>query len=162
MKHTKTIKFFGMLAIVSGLIIFSSCGKDGATGPAGPAGATGATGPAGPNAKVVDFSLTYNVGDSLKSTTISGSSANDIGLCYYKFSDGSYLLLPYYSADGSGFYIIPYFNPTTGLMEVETVKRINTAATFNLRAVMIKGTAKNPAVDYTNYNSVKAYYHLKD
>jgi hypothetical protein len=161
MKKTNTFKFLGMLAVAAGLFL-ASCSKEGPAGPKGDTGATGATGASGPQAKTFDFSLTYNVGDSLKTYTMTGSSATDVALTYYKFSDNSYMQLPYFSPDGSGFYIIPYFYPANGNLDVEIPKRISTAATINIRSVLIKSSAKVAGLDYSNYNAVKAYYHLAD
>lgn len=147
------------LLVVTAAVILVSCAKE---GPAGPKGDTGAQGPAGPSAKTFDFSLTYNAGDSLKTYNLTGSSSTDVCLTYYKFSDNSYMQLPYFSADGTGFYIIPYFYPANGNLEVEIPNIVTTSATLNLRAVLIKSSAKVPGLDYSNYNAVKEYYHLKD
>jgi len=111
MKKTNSIKFLGMIAVAAGLFL-ASCSKEGPAGPAGADGATGATGPAGPSAKVFDYSFTYAVGDSLKSTTLTGSAATDVAITYWKFSDGSMIQLPYGSYENS-LYVINYFYPST-------------------------------------------------
>ena len=158
MKRKNLYGLMSLLVVSAGLFI-ASCAKEGPAGPAGPAGDQG---PAGPSAKVFDFSLTYNAGDSIKSYNMTGASTSDIALTYYKFSDNSYMQLPYFSADGTGFYIIPYFYPATGKLEVEIPNFLTAAATINFRSVLIKGTAKVPGLDYSNYNQVKEYYHLRD
>ena len=166
MKKTNSIKFLGMIAVAAGLFL-ASCSKEGPAGANGADGATGATGPAGPagpSAKVFDYSFTYAVGDSLKSTTLTGSAATDVAVTYWKFSDGSMIQLPYGSYE-STFYVINYFYPSTGVVEVEIPKRTaTTGATTAIpfRSVLIKATAKVPFLDYSNYNAVKEFYNLKD
>ena len=164
MKKTNSIKFLGMIAVAAGLFL-ASCSKEGPAGANGADGATGATGPAGPagpSAKTFDYSFTYAVGDSLKSTTLTGSAASDVAVTYWKFSDGSMIQLPYGSYE-SEFYVISYFYPSTGVVEVEIPKRISTpTAAIPFRSVLIKSSAKVPFLDYSNYNAVKAFYNLKD
>jgi hypothetical protein len=143
-----------MIAVAAGLFL-ASCSKEGPAGPAGADGATGATGPAGPSAKVFDYSFTYAIGDSIKSTTLTGSAATDVSITYYKFSDGSYTALPF-------SILTDYFYPATGKLEVELPGPISQSATFPFRSVLIKTTAKVPFLDYSNYNAVKAFYNLKD
>jgi hypothetical protein len=164
MKKTNSIKFLGMIAVAAGLFL-ASCSKEGPAGAAGAdgaAGSTGPAGPAGPSAKVFDYSFTYAVGDSLKSTTLTGSTATDVAVTYWKFSDGSMIQLPYGSYENT-FYVINYFYPSTGVVEIEIPKRISTATSaIPFRSVLIKATAKVPFLDYSNYNAVKAFYNLKD
>ena len=143
------MKFLGMIAIAAGLFL-ASCSKEGPVGPAG------AAGPAGPSAKIFDYSFTYAVGDSIKSTTLTGSAATDVAITYYKFSDGSYTALPF-------SIFIDYFYPATGKLEVELPgPAIAQSPAFPFRSVLIKATAKIPFLDYSNYNAVKAFYNLKD
>jgi hypothetical protein len=154
MKQIKTFKILGTLFIVFGFL-FTSCTKEGPTGP------VGATGAAGPDAKTFDFSLSYSVGDSLKTTTLTGSDATDVAITYWRFSDSSMLQLPYGSYENSAF-VIPYFYPSTGHLDIEIPIRVGTGITLTFRSVLIKSSAKVPFLDYSNYSAVKNYYHLAD
>ena len=91
MKKTNSIKFLGMIAVAAGLFL-ASCSKEGPAGANGADGATGATGPAGPagpSAKVFDYSFTYAVGDSLKSTTLTTHSKTDVHVALSSLQAGT-------------------------------------------------------------------------
>ncbi len=187
MKKTNMFKVFGGLAIAASLF-FVSCSKTGPAGAAGATGATGATGAAGPNAKFYDFTLGFDnsagdantlPGNYSAYSGISGvDTAKDIVLLYEKYTSSTsgtnfYYAMPY-TTDGIAYNYV-YFrkaSSTTGqiyvLVSIEdatdaTINPVTTAFSVTYRAIVIKGTAgKNPNLNYSDYNSVKEFYHLND
>lgn len=166
-------------------------GATGATGPMGPTGATGATGATGPvgptgatgNANVHSTYYTINAANwtyfgtpyffnevNLTCPQIT-SDVVDFGMvCAFSESttSGTWFSLPYvYWPTSTVSYVFSLntiklgsvglrFNYSDGRNSVYTSTRV--------KVVTISGTAKaaNPNVDYNDYNSVKAAFHLED
>ncbi len=77
MKMKKTIKIATTIIMLSGIILFQSCSKDGAQGAKGDTGAAGAQGPAGPQGPAGTADTSGTNGNSNVHTTIVGvGSAN--------------------------------------------------------------------------------------
>ncbi len=171
MKQTSMFIVFGTLAIADSLF-FASCSR---------------TGAAGPSAKYYNFSLSFDNSPGDASTlpgnydvysSISGvDTTKDIVLLYevYTASSGKKFYYAYpYTTDGIAynFFYTGNSTSTTGgiylIVSIEdatdaTINPVTTPFSVNYRAVVIKGTAgRNPNLNYSDYNSVKEFYHLND
>lgn len=179
----KTItKILAMLAVMSALIFINACkgpagdvGPAGVAGPAGPTGATGVIGAVGAtgNANVIQVSytsrthtgssLTYNLPVTITKAIFENSA-------YFVFvtnTDGNTYSLPGWFTGGANTYRVGTVI-STGIQGV-FISRVAGSGNdvFNTtRIVVIPAndlrTGRKAAVDYNDYEAVKAYYGLKD
>ena len=159
-------------------------GDTGATGPKGDIGATGPTGPAG-NANVTQISFgskTLPAGNSVAidlplpgvDRTLLEKSAIMVYARYSSLGGGTiwYQIPGYVGGLSTGFTLnVRYIQGSPMILEIFADKFQNaTAITLDaIRVVIIPATTLTtggrlaaPLVDWTNYESVKAYYKLAD
>jgi len=174
----KRIKLFFVLAIAA-TFLFQSCTKEGPAGPAGATGATGAQGPTGPagpasNGGVSSASITTSnwsyISPSWVLTLTYSVITQDIldngAVFVYNKVGTSYFQLPYTLYPTSSYSRTADFEHYVGGLKIfvtdsDLTQPVN-PGTQTFKVVVIDGTAKNPNVNYNDYNSVKAYYGLVD
>lgn len=127
-----------------------------------------------PEATTFNFNLTFGAGDTVMSYTgITGFTDNDVVLLYVYndqiAGENYYVQLPYTALNLVNFY--GQFSSTTGKVYVHTEKADGTAGspwtstnTFAFKAVLIssKSLLFNQDIDYSDYQAVKARFHIKD
>jgi hypothetical protein len=184
----KTItRLLGLFAVVAMFIFLDACkgekgdiGPAGATGAAGvagaigPTGVTGATGPAGAtgNANVIQYTYTTaRLAGSEMAYAVTGITQtqlnNSLVFVYVLTTLNStvWYALPGYTANASNQYRV-YMNSTQ--LNVYINRSVgSTTETFNsVRILVVPAndlrTGRKAAVDYADYEAVKAFYHLKD
>lgn len=167
-----------------GVILISSCAKDGATGPAGPAGANGTNGTNGTNgmdgtdgnANVESSSITSSswvyTAPSWKVTFTYASITQDIidngAVLVYNKVGASYNQLPltyYPSATYSSTYEVS--TVVGGLSIFVTDSDLSQPAnpgsqTFKVVVIAASGLIAHPDVDFKNYEQVKSAFNLND
>lgn len=178
-------KFTLYAFVLLGTLAFASCGKDGATGPQGETGATGAQGEKGDSGTAnVIYSEWLNLGFTGDVTSAGDSIwytgfevpqltadwlASGTVMVYANLGtadDPAIVSLPYFSVYNS-VNIMPIL--LTGGIEIDANTDVSTGydddgnIILQYRYVLIPGgTAARSAVDWKDYNKVKAYLHLKD
>lgn len=164
-----TTRILGLVLITMAVILMNACkAEKGDVGPAGPAGPTGASGATG-TANVI-YSPWTSVSFTGSGTTYIGSLTAvkltqdilDKGAIYVYWSEsGRVITIPYSQTIGSTAYtVFPRYY----------VGRIDMVSSYALSAQQIRyviipgGVAggRKAAVDYSDYEAVKAYYGLKD
>lgn len=184
---TKVLRLLLLVLTVS--FLFSACksgdpgpkGDTGATGPAGPAGATGATG----NANVIQISFGAK---TIPSGTNGSLTLPLTGVDRSLFEKSAIMTYVQYGGLGSSplWYQIPgYVGGFTGVTLNVRFYQTSTTVPINLqifgdnynlpfslnfdaiRVLIIPATTqtnggRKAAVDYSNYEAVKAYYNLPD
>lgn len=185
-----TIKFLGT-AIIMALILFTSCkGPQGDIGPAGAAGATGAAGSQGPkgdkgdtgatgaagqngNANVIQISYTtrthtgidlqYNLPASITKAIFDNSSY----FVYISNTSGNAYSLPGWFTGGANSYRT-YTAVSTGTQSIYIGRVAGSGNDVfdKTRIIIIPAndlrTGRKTNLDYSDYEAVKAFYHLKD
>jgi hypothetical protein len=170
-----TLKFF-YFAIISSLIIFAGCTKQGPTGPTGPAGLNGTNGIAGGAVNVVNQYITITPSQLTWDTT-----SNQ---WYYNFSTQAnfntsiHAVVIVYVQSPNGLEATPYTNSkmnysisfannmyqSNPYVRFEYFNGTSTCAlpTFNLNVelVIIPPEMVIPNVNHNNYAQVKAAYNL--
>jgi hypothetical protein len=185
----KTItRIFAMLAVMSALIFMDACkgpaGDVGPAGVAGPAGATGATGATGTvgatgavgatgNANVIQVSYTSRTHTgsdlqySLPTNITKAIFDNSAYFVYVSNTAGNTYALPGWFTGGANSYRTYTANSTTTQsISIGRVAGTGSDVFNTTRIVVVPAndlrTGRKAAVDYTDYNAVKAYYNLPD
>jgi hypothetical protein len=184
----KTItRIFGMFLMAVAIIFMDACkGEKGDVGPAGTAGANGtngaigATGPAGAAIYSSAWSTptwTYNSQYKYYSTTITAPQITQAIIdkgdvqVYIKIDDKQVRNLPYFdiwTANGNTITQVITHNASADgkiLMSSGFISpNVNPGGNPQFRYVVIPPAAggRRAAIDYSDYNAVKAYYNLKD
>jgi hypothetical protein len=188
----KTItRLLGLFAVVAIFIFLDACkAEKGEVGPAGATGAVGATGATGAkgdkgdkgdtgavgatgNANVIQVSyasrthtgasLNYN----LPATITKAIFDNSAYFVYVSNVDGNTYSLPGWFTGGTNTYRVGTL-VSTGVQGVFISRVAGTGSDiFNTTRIVIipandLRTGRKAAVDYTDYEAVKAFYHLKD
>ena len=158
-----------LMLFVIGSMLFS-CGKEGPKGPQGEPG---------PDAKTFNFNLTYAVGDTYREYTgITGFDAGDMVITYI-FND-EYLntqnqSVPYYVQTPytvGNLYIYTEVSEKNGDLYVNINRAdgisgspfVTQGATLSFKAILIKSSAiaKNPNINYANYNEVVNTFNIAE
>lgn len=168
-------------------LLFTNCkGPEGAVGPAGPVGPTGPTGPAGQtgNANVIQISYAAKTWATAKNSAQQFVFPSNVTTAIMNSS----AILVYMTngtpnnATSYGWYAIPGIVPANGVEHefyYETTFAGNTAGiniyrklastaslSASTRIVIIPANdirgGRKAAVDFSDYNAVKAYYNLED
>jgi hypothetical protein len=167
--------------IVAGMLLLTSCGKDGATGPQGPAGTNGTNGVA--NISVQDFTInswnqtttgTLYYYTQLNVTALTADVNNNGAVeVFFSTTGGTYwtgLPMTEYVSGGSNY--IFNFSTGTNLVEVDWIAASgfvvgndpNTifGATIQLKVVVIPPSMRkaNPDVNFHNYNEIKKHFKI--
>ena len=169
-------------------IIFASCkGPQGDIGPAGPAGPTGAAGPAGSqgakgdkgdtgatgNANVIQISYgsRTHTGGTLE-YILTGLTQNQVNnsmfLTYVNNNNSLWYQIPGYTS-GAVFQYRVYVSQNTTTTPILTISRVTGTGSdiFSATRIIIipandLRSGRKDNLDFSDYESVKAYYHLKD
>jgi len=178
-------KFTLYVFVLFGALAFASCGKDGATGPQGETGATGPQGAKGDTGTAnVIYSEWMNLGFTGDVTSAGDSIwytgfevpqltadwlAKGTVIVYANLGtadDPAIVALPYFSVY-NGVNIMPVL--LTGGIEIDANSDVSSGydddgnIILQYRYVLIPGGASaRSAIDWKDYNKVKAYLHLKD
>ena len=149
-------------------------GPAGSTGPAGPAGSTVPQGPAGQNGNANVIQISY--GAKTWANTIGATVVLNLTGVNADIANRSAYFT--YVRNGSLWYSVPgeistfgefrtYLTP--GATSTVHVKRVTTGSALDAAAVRVLIVPANDlrngrqaALDYSNYNEVKAHYHLPD
>ena len=150
-------------------------GPAGATGPAGPAGAAGPGGPQGPvgqngNANVIQ--VTYgsrtHLGTTLEYVLPNVTKSvldNSAYFVYVTNTEGFRYSLPGWFTGGSNSYRAFTSNSAANIF-ITRVSGSGSDVFATTKIVIIPANdlrnGRKAAIDYTNYEEVKAYYHLPD
>ena len=146
-------------------------GETGATGPAGPTGATGPAGPAGATGNANVIQITYgskiHSGSEL-SYDLSGITASQINAsAYFTYvtSNGVIYPLPGATYGGDKTYKAA-INPSTLKLYINRVVGSGSETFTTTRLLVIPASdirnGRKAAVDYSDYEAVKAFYQLPD
>jgi Collagen triple helix repeat (20 copies) len=164
-------------------------GVTGPQGPAGPTGPTGGQGPAGPagpqgpagisgNANVTQYTYTNaldfnaNLDFNLYVNTTQDTMNRSAWFVYIKYS-GAYeyhYSLPGYGYNGDTYYRTTYYYNSQLQRVVHNITRLNGPGEQYSGAKIIRvysnssqtgGRMAPPSVDMTNYEAVRAFYHLQ-
>lgn len=164
---TMTTSIVGIL-LTFGLTL-SACKKV-EKGSAGPTGATGATGANGPEAKTYNITCTYGAGETFREFYgVTNFEADDVLLTYlvYTGAGGGTYCTPI-SATVYGVDYLTVYLESTGVVSFSTFAAGTYSSPWSsdeivrYKIVHIKSTGliKNPNVDLSNYEEVKAAYNL--
>lgn len=177
----KKLRFLS-LALISASMVFlltacpGSQGEPGPAGPQGPKGDTGAQGPVGQNgnANVIQFtygSRVFNPVANIEVTyTLTGITADMIGksvlLLYLQNALGYWYPIPGVF-DGSYEYRTIIRPSANSVVAIRRTDNTTVSQTFNATRIIIIPASdlrngRKAAIDYSNYEEVKAYYNLPD
>jgi hypothetical protein len=170
-------KLMGLMMLMASVMFLDACkgekgdiGPAGPAGPAGPTGATGATGAAGATGTAnVIYSAWTNVtfagsGSNYTGTISAPKLTQDIydkGAIHVYMKDVSRIItLPYSQVIGGTSYTI-HTRYSVGSIDMIASYGLGT---LPIRYVLIPGgvTARQAAVDYSDYEAVKKFYNLPD
>jgi hypothetical protein len=182
-----TTKIFGMLMIMAAFTFMEACkgekgdvGPTGTAGVAGTAGATGATGAAGAAIYSSAWSAptwTYNTQYKYWAATITAPQITQTIIdkgdvhVYIKIDDKQIRDLPYFdiwTANGNTItQVITHNASADGKILLSSgfiSPNVNPGGNPSFRYVVIPPSTngRKPAIDFSDYNAVKAYYNLKD
>jgi hypothetical protein len=186
-----TMKKYGLLlstAILAVFMILQSCSKaadgtigpqgpagsagpQGAAGPAGPAGQNGATGPAGQNGNANVIQITYgsrtHTGSALEYTLPNVTKASLDNSAYFVYvtnADGNRYSLPGWFTGGANAYRT--YTYTAASIFISRVSGSGSDVFTTTKIVIIPASdlrnGRKAAIDYSDYEAVKAYYNLPD
>ncbi len=170
--------------IVAGMLLLTSCGKDGATGPQGPAGTNGTNGVA--NISVQDFTIstwslsttatTYFYTQQPVTNLNADVNSNGAVEVFFSISGGNnWTALPmtqYVSGTGGADYYFNYTTSALGFIEVDWTSSSSLTAgydpnsifgtTVQLKVVVIPPSMRkaNPDVNFHNYNEIKKHFKI--
>jgi hypothetical protein len=171
----KPMRILTMAFLLAATLFQSACkgpaGDVGPAGAAGPAGPAGAAGPAG-NANVLQINYAGRTVTGNFTLNMPGVDANRLDnslvYLYVKSSSNNYwYLLPGFTAGGTFEYRTWMIPAATSQI---TASRV-TGGTGNdvftaLKVLVIQNSSvvngRRAAVDFSDYNAVKAYYNLAD
>lgn len=180
----KTLNFLSAALISASLLFLSiactpTSGEVGPQGPKGDKGDPGAQGVAGPagqngNANVIQFTYGSRVFNPVSSNevtyTLTGITADMIGksvlLLYLQNASGFWYPIPGIF-DGSYEYRTIIRPSANSVVAIRRTDNTTVSQTFNATRVIIIPASdlrngRKAAVDYSNYEEVKAYYNLPD
>ncbi|WP_293691678.1 collagen-like protein, partial [Spirosoma sp. 48-14] len=164
-----TMQILSMTLLMAVCILQTACkGPQGEVGPAGPTGASGAAGPAG-NANVIQItygSKTHSGSElSYDLVGITASQINNAAYFTYVTSNGVIYSLPGATSGGDKTYKAA-INPSTLKLYINRVVGSGSETFTVTRLLVIPASdlknGRKAAVDYSDYNAVKAYYNLPD
>jgi len=162
----KTLKITAILLLL--ITGFNSCKKV-----EGPKGDKGDQGISGPSAKEYDFTLTFGTSASIQTFSMpKGSMYGNVTFVYLEKGYKEWIMLPYYE-NNPGYVPVNYIalcNEISDQITIRTDRGDNVAGSpwaannvqKRFKAVVIEtsGLAKNPNVDWKNYDEVKTALNL--
>jgi hypothetical protein len=184
----KQISYLFAACLFATVLVFSSCGKDGATGPAGPAGAAGAAGAKGdkgdPGTDGTSGIIYSDWMDTQYQQDTSGVYFNDIEadkLDNTILNTGMVkIYMNFGTADNPVIVSIPYTQDDglyirelagVGFIELLSNADVSTVADnsgnhrYQVRYVLVPGGSaarQSKTIDWNDYKQVKAFLHLKN
>jgi hypothetical protein len=169
------------VCLISGILLFNSCAKDGAVGPAGTNGAVGPTGPTG-NANVHSQTITVNSwnwthfgtqgqpGDGYQANILYPAITQEIidkgMVMVYQISNNAAIPLPITIFSKAGSNYSRTFTYAIGVGEIDFAVfdsdfiTIAPSSTMTFKVVVASGMKGKPNIDWNNYNEVKQMFSL--
>ncbi|MBN8823765.1 MAG: collagen-like protein [Spirosoma sp.] len=167
----KTMQILSMTLLMAVCILQTACkGPQGEVGPAGPTGASGAAGPAG-NANVLQINYAGRAVTGSFTLNLPGVNAdranNSLVFCYIFGTNSNWYQLPGFTNGGAYEYRTYLIPAATSILGISRVTNSTGTDTFvSIRVLVIQASSvvngRKAAVDYSDYNAVKAYYNLPD